>query len=202
MFKFKFSEVALSIGLVIIIISGFPMLAKEWNKNKPIENWFNIRQLEIAPITPIGEYPKVVFDRIVLQSFNAVRSVEVQKVSGESFLRYCHGTGNRIYTLESKLIGQGESTEWFSKTFPDCLGIKDSAGKYRVVVTWTIDRGKFYYPYKLEKISNVFEIIDPETFIPSKTQESINKTSKEMEAFVETQKPTINVETPTEPEKQ
>ena len=185
-FKFKMGEILVSLGLVTVIITGFPLLAKEWNKNKPIENWFNIRQLEVAPITPIGEYPKVVFDRVIIKDFKAMRSVEVQKVSGETFSTYCHGEGNRTYTQESKLIGQGETTEWFSKTFPDCLGIKDSAGKYRVVVTWTIDRGKFYYPYKLEKISNVFEIIDPEIFIPSKTQESINKTGREMEAFIDT----------------
>jgi len=167
------------------IISVYPVIEREMNRNKPIDEWFNIRQLEVAPITPLGSFPVVVFDRTVGQEFVADWSMEIQSVEGDEFKMFCRASGIKKYEVNEVLNNQGELISWFTENFPKCEHIKDTLGRYRIVVKWKMDRGNSYYDYELEKISNVFEIIDPDTFVPSKTQAAINKTVREMEAAVE-----------------
>lgn len=186
-FKFKFRWMELGIGFLLSvgIIAGLPIMERELNRNVDIANFFNVRQLYVAPITPLGTLPVVVFDRTVSQDFDAKWSIDLQSISGDDFNTICNPKGTRKYVKGEELFGQGESILWFTVKYPECGIIKDKAGKYRIVVTWDIDRGRSYYDYKLEKISNVFEIVDPDMFIQSKTQEAINKTVKEVEAKVE-----------------
>jgi hypothetical protein len=184
-FKLKWMEMAIGTLVAAGIIAGYPLIEREINRNKPIDEWFNVRQLEVAPITQLGDFPVIVFDRTVGQPFKANWIMELQSVEGDKFNTICKPTGKKEYHANEELDNQGESIKWFSEKFPECSVIQNKAGKYRIVVTWDIDRGKSFYNYKLEKISNVFEIVDPEAFIPSKIQDAINKTVREVEAKVE-----------------
>lgn len=184
-FKKNFIQWIIATVLAAGIITVYPIIEREMNRNKPIDEWFNVRQLEVTTITPVGTFPVIVFDRTVGQDFDANWTMEIQSVEGDTFKTFCHAEGFKSYKKNEVLANQGESIKWFINRFPDCAKVKDTIGRYRIVAKWKMDRGNSYYEYDLEKISNVFEIVDPDTFVPSKTQASINKTVKEMEILVE-----------------
>lgn len=179
--KHRWIEMGIAIALSAVVILGYPFIEREFNRNAAIADYFAVRQLEVAPITSMGEIPIIVFDRIVNKDFKAEWTMEVQSVDGENFNTFCAAKGQKEYDAGETLENQGESTIWFTDKFPECRKIKDKIGRYRIIVIWNIDRGSSYYDYKLEKISNVFEIVGPETFIPIKEQEALNKTERETE---------------------
>ena len=156
------NEIAVVILLAITVIIAFPLIEREWNRNIPIDQWFNIRQLEISADTPVGQLPNVIYDREVLQPFTATYTFIIQSIRGTQFDLFCSGSGTRKFAPEKTLPNQGETTAWFTHEFPDCAKIKDFPGTYRGVVTWNINRGTSYYPVTLEKITNVFRIVNPE----------------------------------------
>lgn len=106
------------------IISVYPVIEREMNRNKPIDEWFNIRQLEVAPITPLGSFPVVVFDRTVGQEFVADWSMEIQSVEGDEFKMFCRASGIKKYEVNEVLNNQGELISWFTENFPKCEHIR------------------------------------------------------------------------------
>lgn len=153
-------EVFVSMALFGIIVFSWPSFQKEWNKRVPIEEWFKVNQLVIGPRVMKGHVPEVIYDREAVKDFSAYWIVEIQRITEDSFSKFCSGSGNDAYKKDVALPYQGVSIDWLTDKAPDCVHLKDTPGKYRMIITWFIDRGPEYYPYRLEHISNIFEILD------------------------------------------
>lgn len=155
-------ESIIGMFLFLVIIFFYPQIENYYNNARSLDEWFSIKQIAFTPTTNMGEYPSFIIDGTAYKDFNVNWTIEIQKlnIDGE-FKRFCVSHGYKEYKKDTELSPDINTNTWFIETLPDCVSIKDSPGQYRAVIDWNIDRGSRYTIKKYERVSNLFQIIDP-----------------------------------------
>lgn len=167
------AEIIVSLLIFIIIINLYPVGVRYLNSRVPTTDWFVVNQLQIDPIILLGSEIKFVYDRKILQPYDARWIVEVQQVNSDGTLTVvCSGEGNSSYDMTKVLPREDEGEAVDQKTISVTLdwfighdNCELPVGKYRIFVKWFIDRGEYYNVTPVERLSNVFQIVDKEQVI-------------------------------------
>jgi len=172
----KYTQIILGLILFALALQLYPIGLKWWNSNIPIADWFSVNQMQVPAVVTKNETIFIIFDRTIRKPFYGEWLVEVQKINEDGTVSVvCSGNGEANYTPNKSLphIDKtstrdatakyanlpkiGVTLSWFLNN-QSCEPVL-TAGNHRIYARWKIDRGPFFEPYILEKISNIFSII-------------------------------------------
>jgi len=158
--KDKVQQFIVALLLFIVLFQIYPPVMKYYNSSSAISNWFVVNQFQVPSIIDRGSEVTLVYDRQILQKFEASWIVEVQEINTNGTTStVCSGNGKSVYDPEETLPDRkvGVTLDWIIGHNQCRL----SDGNYRIYIQWNIDRGIEYNIYEFVRISNVFSIVDP-----------------------------------------
>jgi hypothetical protein len=151
------AEIIIGLALFVMIILAYDHRTWEMLNNSPADEWFVVNQLQVeSPIKEGTDNPKIFYDRSIFQSYMATYFVTVQYIDPLTGIprKFCDATKRRLYDPKAKLPAIGVDLKWLMDGQNEKC--KFVPGRYRLHVTWNIERGKGLDPVTVERISNVF----------------------------------------------
>lgn len=178
MIKVKPTLIESFIGLVLFlaIVLFYPQLESYYNDNQSLDDWFTIKQIAFTPTTNVGEYPSFIIDGAAHKDFIVNWKIEIQKlnIDGE-FKSFCVSHGHKEYKKDTELSPDINTNTWLIENMPECIPLKNSPGQYRAIIDWNVDRGENYTIKKYERITNLFQIIDPSVVYETMKKQEIKE---------------------------
>jgi hypothetical protein len=154
--------------MTIILIGMLPTFLKEYNYyTSDVTEWFVVSKFDVFPTTKYGKDTSIVYDREIKKDFFAQWTVVIRQLDETDHTipirstEFCGGFGAQKYPKNNKLP-PAVSIVWLTYDSKECVKLKTTPGLYKIDVSWTIDRGPYYYPIEYKITSNIFRILTPE----------------------------------------
>lgn len=158
----RLGETAAALVIVFVVIQLSAQLANRQKTLLPASAWFVVNEIYVPDFYP-GEYPNVLYDRVIRENFDGFWIVEVQRDtsrSGGLWTTVCSGSGVNEYDPAEVIPDNTVSWAWFTNTECDM-----DPGVHRLKATYTMTR--IGWPQKrIFALSNEFRILDPENGCP------------------------------------
>lgn len=152
----RFGELAVALVMVAVIVQLSGEIADRQKELLPASSWLVVNEVYV-PDFEKGQYPDIIYDRIIQENFDAFWIVEVQQTSENGlWSTVCSGNGVNEYDPAEVIPGNTVSWLWFTNT--ECAM---EPGTYRLKITYTMARPG--WPQKrLFVLSNEFFVRDPD----------------------------------------
>lgn len=128
------------VGYILLIGLGMMLMTDKVQQylrdSAPASDYFVVNQIGVPNFT-VGDNPKVLYDRVVMQEFNATFTAEIQDAA--TLQAVCTSTKTVNYSPEKLLPDDGPTLSWlmYREPLPDC---EPAVGTYRVQICWIIER--------------------------------------------------------------
>jgi len=150
-------DVAYILVIGAMLMWGTTQVKQYIRDTAPASDYFVVNQIGIPNFT-VGENPKILYDRVVLQDFSATFTAEIQDAS--TLQAVCTSTKTVNYSPDKDLPKDGPTLSWlmYREPLPDC---QPPVGTYRVQICWTIERLDAI-PARMCANSNTFSVREME----------------------------------------